>query len=135
MMATDSINIYSDPKNLKVLRDYISEKAEICSFTEKQKHDVILAVDEACANIMRHAYSGEKDKEIIVTVDCGQDALTVTLQDFGKKPDLKKLDNPPQEKLRQGGYGVIFIKHLMDEIDYDLSPEKGTILKLVKYNK
>lgn len=135
MMATTTIKIKSDTKNLKDIRSFIRKVTSENGFSKQETDGIVLAVDEACTNIIRHSYSGDNTKDIIISTEAYQDKLLITLQDFGEKPDLHRVENPPPEKLRKGRYGVVFIKKLMDKVEYDLSPEKGTILKLVKYRK
>lgn len=135
MMPATTIKIKSHTKNLKEIRSFIHGASSEHGFSKQEIDGIVLAVDEACTNIIRHAYNGNNTKDIIITTEASPEEFVITLQDFGKKPDLYRLENPPPEKLRKGRYGVIFMKKIMDKIDYDLSPEKGTILKLIKYRK
>ncbi len=135
MMATDTVKFTSNPKNLKDIRAYMRKISKQAGFSEKEIHDIVLAVDEACSNIIRHAYKQDYHQEILISTEQKKDKLKVVLQDFGCKPNMKKMENPPTEKLRCGGYGVIFINKLMDEVHYDLSPAAGTILTLIKTRK
>lgn len=134
MMAT-SIKIKSDSRNLKEIRSFIRKVAEEYGFEKAKIDEIVLAVDEACTNIIRHSYKGDPTKNIIITIEQEKNKLIITLRDFGEKPNLDKIYTPPSEKLRKGGFGVIFIKEMMDEVTYDISPEKGTILRLVKYKR
>lgn len=131
----NKISIKSDPKNLKEIRCFIRSTAESSGFCKEDTDAIVLAVDEACTNIIRHAYNCDCTKDIIITTQTEKDKLTITLQDFGEKPDFSRLENPPKEKLRKGRYGVVFIKKIMDKAEYDTSSEQGTVLKLVKYKK
>lgn len=127
------MNIKSDPANLKKVRSYIEKSAQEAGFSQLDTHNIVLAVDEACTNIMRHSYKGDKSREISISIDSVPDKITIILRDFGIKPDMEKIKHKPKNKIRQGGYGTILIKKIMDEVRYDTSPEKGTILTLVKY--
>lgn len=132
-MKINNLKIKSTTENLKEIRAFIKNIAQISNFTKDTIDSIILAADEACTNVIRHAYKSDKTKDIDITTQSEPDKLTIKIRDYGIKPDLQRLENPPKEKLRTGRYGVVFIKTIMDEINYDLSPKKGTILTLTKY--
>ena len=77
----------SDPRNLGVVRAMVERHAGLAGFDERARHRIALAVDEACANVIRHAYCGRTDGEL--TVACaiqvtGESAcLVVTVRDRG----------------------------------------------------
>ena len=77
--------------------------------------DIVLAIDEASQNIIRHAYQGECDEVIILRIERQGEELIVTLRDTAPavKPDCMK----PRafEDLRPGGLGCHFIRQVMDE--------------------
>ena len=131
-MNTFSKTFKSDTKYLKDIRTFISMVTNKAGFSKEDNDNILLAVGEACTNVMRHAYCGDTTKDIIINCEEDKEKLTISITDFGKKPDVSKLECSHKEKLRRGGYGVICIKSIMDDVSYDLSPEKGTILKLIK---
>lgn len=131
-MAT-TLKIKSHPKNLKQVRKLIRETSIEYGFSKSDSDKIALAIDEACTNIIKHAYKNKKDNEIIITLDFISNNMVIHIQDFGIKPDPDKLPKHPPKELRIGGYGLIFIHSIMDEVEYDTSQPTGTILKLVKY--
>ncbi len=54
----------SDPRFLCIARALASEVSRICGLSEESSQGVTLAVDEALANIIRHAYKNHYDQEI-----------------------------------------------------------------------
>jgi serine/threonine-protein kinase RsbW len=95
------------------------------------------AVDEACSNIIEHAYGGEGLGVIEVTVGIGKNELTVSLRDFGRpftpeevpEPDIHaELEDQPGH-----GLGLYFIRKWMDEVKFEFSPEQGNVLTMVKH--
>jgi len=81
------------------------------------------AVDEACSNIIEHAYGGEDKGTIELSTAIEGSELIITLRDTGKKFDPKKVSDPnltASLKSRQThGLGLFFMRQWMDEIRFD----------------
>lgn len=94
------------------------------------------AVDEACSNIIEHAYGGEGIGDIEITYQINAKCLTIILRDFGKPFDPSKIPEPqltaPLEKRKSHGLGLFFIRKMMDEVHFDFSNETGNVLTMVK---
>ena len=111
------------------------ESAAAFGFNEETIHHLVLAVDEACTNIIRYAYRGRKTGKIEMDVISHGKTWEVRLRDYGKKCDSTKLKGRALEKVRSGGLGLFFIHHAFDEVHFDHSPKKGTCLILRKFKK
>ena len=61
---TKRLVIKSRTENLSSLRDFISDNANNAGLSTDDIDDIILAVDEACTNIIKHAYKSVPDGEI-----------------------------------------------------------------------
>ncbi len=133
----DSVKIIipSHPKYLSVVRNVTSKIGEIYGIDETIVNDLKLAIDEACTNIIRHAYKGDTTKRIIIryTVNPGQ--YTVVLEDNGIKADKNKLKGRDLNDIKPGGLGIHFIKRVFDIFMLDEKKKKGNRLILVKYLK
>jgi serine/threonine-protein kinase RsbW len=97
--------------------------------------EVQTAVDEACTNIIKHAYSDEGG---IITLTCevrGNDFI-VTIRDRGKPFDPSSVPSPDIEadldKRRIGGLGIYLMKKLMDDVSYSFDARKGNTLVMRK---
>ena len=132
-MMENKIVIKSDTRHLKDIRSRIRGIAEKSKFSEDEINNIVLAVDEACANIIRHAYKERAGGDIIIGWEEDAGKLTIKLEDHGVKPDLEKIKKLPREKVRCGGFGLVCMKKAMDEINFDISRPDKTILTLVKY--
>lgn len=129
-------SVKSDPQNLGLIREQVAKVAKDAGFDEEWRGRIVLAVDEAVTNIIRHAYGRAADKEIKVTLENDTEALKISLRDFGPKPDVSKIFSRDLKDIRPGGLGCHFIKEIMDEVVYDVdSHEVGTELKLVKLKR
>ena len=126
------LTIASDPKYMKLVRGLVAAAAEVVGFAKPDVNSLCLAVDEACTNIIRHAYGGDHDQKIEVQLRMHPDRIEVKLRDYGRKPDPAKIKPRELHDIRPGGLGVHFIRTIMDEVVYDHSHEVGTELRMTK---
>jgi serine/threonine-protein kinase RsbW len=99
-------------------------------------YSVETAVDEACSNIIEHAYGGEDIGDIQCTYRIEEKGLVIILQDTGCtfNPDDVPSANlqTPLKRLKNQGLGLYFIHKIMDEVHFESSPETGNSLTLIK---
>ncbi len=122
----------SHPKYLYVVRSAIYPLVIEAGFPKKDARKIVLAVDEACSNIIKYAYEGDYTRtySLDITVEAGR--FAVELKDSGKKPDLSKIAPRKLDEVRPGGLGTHFIAAVFDRVEYDTSRGAGTVLTLVK---
>ena len=116
----------SNPDRLCVVRNALEELAKMLGFPEAECRAVVLAVDEALTNIIRHAYQGKADQPIEISfrrLQAPQDgarrpALEILFEDRGVRVDTKKLCGRDLEDVRPGGLGLHFIKESMDAVEF-----------------
>jgi serine/threonine-protein kinase RsbW len=81
-----------------------------------------LAVDEACTNIIEHAYEGEGRGNIEIECEPGPGELTITLADQGKPFDPNSVPEPQLdaelEAMQVGGLGLYFMRQVMDAVEF-----------------
>lgn len=98
-------------------------------------YSIEMAVDEACSNIIEHAYGGEGNGVIYCTCSVGSDGITITLQDRGKSFDPSKVPQPNLSKnldeRTAHGLGLYFIRKWMDEVSFK-STGAENVLTMVK---
>jgi serine/threonine-protein kinase RsbW len=123
-------------ESLAGIRKFVSEAAEEAGFNDKEIYAVELAVDEACANIIEHAYGGEGKGEIICICNDVNDGLEIILKDEGERFDPSGVSVPDFsieiEKLKPRGAGLFLIRHMMDDVDFKSSDVSGNELRMVK---
>ena len=127
-----TLTVPSQPKYLYVIRSVVYPLAVEAGFGKREARHIVLAVDEACANIIRHAYGGDGTKTIELTVSDGADRFTVRLRDTGRKADRAAIAPRDLGDIRPGGLGTHFMAEVFDRVDYDTSPAEGTVLTLEK---
>lgn len=127
-----TLTIPGQPRFLYVVRSAVYPLAMDAGYGKKGARQIVLAVDEACSNIIKHAYGGGSDRPIAITVTDGPDAFTVRLRDQGAKADSATFAPRDLADIRPGGLGMHFIRQVFDGVTYDTSHAQGTELILEK---
>ena len=134
------LTLVSDPRLLCVVRAAMERLTEVSGFSPPECRSITRAVDEAVANVMRHAYGGSPDKRIDVSCKrisgmvngIQREGLEIELLDQGAPFDKKKLTARSLDEVKPGGLGLHFIRDSMDVMEH--SHEEGiNRLRLVKY--
>jgi serine/threonine-protein kinase RsbW len=132
-------NFPSRFESLAGIRDFVNLAAKDAGFNEKEIYAVELAVDEACANIIEHAYDGEGKGQIECTCNNINGGLEIIIKDDGKPFDPDSVPSPDfsvdLEDLQPRGAGLFIIRNLMDDVSFTFSKNKGNILRMVKRKK
>ncbi len=115
---------------------FVGDAAESAGLDSQSVFDVQLAVDEACANIVEHAYEGEGKGDICIT--CGTDDVRegtrfyVRLEDQGQPFDPDVVATPSlatdADELKIGGLGMLFMRKVMDQIEFSFRPGSNELV-------
>lgn len=100
-------------------------------FPEDSAELIVLALDEACANVIRHAY-GHDCKPVRLEMVRLRDRVRFVLRDYGRSCDPAKIQSRALEDIRPGGLGVHIIRQAFDVVDYRPCT-RGTRLTLEKH--
>ena len=104
----------SDPENLRLVRRKTSEVLSEVGFDEDQRARLVLAVDEAVANVIRHAYAGCCDGRVELSFWLDADAVRIELRDYADPVDPNRIKPRDLSECRPGGLGVNLIDSVMD---------------------
>jgi len=85
----------SHPRYLCIVRAAVGELALVHGLPEESSQGLTLAVDEALANVIRHAYKGRHDQEIELNCRIVEGRLEFTLLDCGEAPDPARICGQP----------------------------------------
>ncbi len=132
-MDTVTLRFSSDPRLLSVARSTVTAFAAAAGFAGGEVDCICMAVDEACANIIRHSYEGRAGEPIEMECQVIEDRLVVTLRDSGTPFDPAQVGERDLDEVRPGGLGLPLIQQMMDEVTYVPGAERGTELVLTKY--
>lgn len=127
-----TLTVPSRPKYLYIVRSALYPLLLGAGFGKRDARKIVLAVDEACSNIIKHAYEGDPSGTITVTATDTAGQFTVRLRDHGKKADPASIAPRKLEDVRPGGLGTHFMGQVFDAVTYDTSEGEGTLLILEK---
>lgn len=122
--------------HLRAISAFVLDAIKNTPFDSRQRYAIDLAVDEACSNVIDHAYKDIDQGEIRISLDLTETGLRITIQDDGAPFDPECVAEPdltsPLETRCERGLGVYLIREVMDEAAYDFSTPGVNQLTLVK---
>jgi serine/threonine-protein kinase RsbW len=120
---------------------FVTQAARTCGLNDDDVFHVEMAVDEACSNIIEHAYADQAG-EIEVACRCSSAGqFEVVLRDSGLPFDPEEVPAPSVggpldlDNLSEGGLGLYFMRKLMDEVRFESTPGQGNTLTMLKRAK
>jgi len=132
------LTIRSTPTDLPKVRTEVESLCRTLGFPQEVAGHVMLSVDEALTNIIRHAYGGSEDRPIDIELaplfeNSAPTGLRIRLRDYGQRVDLARIRPRELHDVRPGGLGVHIIRECMDVAEYAHAEDGGTVLTLIKY--
>ena len=110
-------------EELRGLRCAVRAALDAITLDPLLRDRLVLAVDEACSNIIRHGYGGDGRGDISLALQRCAGVLTFSLCDGAPAVDPARLRARPLGECRCGGFGVALIDEVMD--DWRLEPVDG----------
>jgi len=128
--------VSSSMENLALISDFVTSLAGRLHLDDDQTFALQMAVDEACANVMEHAYAGKNDGTIRICCHADQDEVVVTIHDRGKPFDPQSVPRPdeaaPLHERQNGALGLYLMEKLMDSVGFEFDPIHGNTLTMRK---
>jgi len=135
--AEYQLKLPSQTENLELIREFISRLASKVGFNNEDVNKIELAVDEACTNVIKHAYDKTDRQSIDIAIKIDYKKFMIIITDKGKGFDVSKIKTPDIKEyiaeMRVGGLGIYLMKSLMDEVDFELKPGVKNQVKMTKY--
>jgi sigma-B regulation protein RsbU (phosphoserine phosphatase) len=139
MIAPELIARHTFPARADALhsvREVVNNACETCGCATEAATDIVIAVGEACQNVVRHAYEDNEDGDATLEIYCKGGILEIHLQDSARPVNQEKIQPKRPKELSPGGLGVCLIHDIMDKVDYLPVPDgQGNLLRMVKYIK
>lgn len=119
---------------------FVVAGAQQVGFGDDELFRIELACDEACTNVIEHAYGGEDQGTIRVVWEYAEGVFTITIYDHGRYFDAETVPEPniPKspddiDQLKIGGLGIHFMRSLMDDVQFLNDTGEGNKLVMVKF--
>ena len=118
---------------------FVATAANAAGLDDRAAYAVQMAVDEACSNIIEHAYGEQNRGDIACEYKVTDESLVITLRDQGRPFDPTAIADPELDaRIEQrplGGLGVYLMRQLVDAVDYHYDPGIGNVLTLIKHRE
>lgn len=128
----------SRTENLNNIRNFIFDNSKNFGFNNYKAEELVLAVDEACTNLIRHAYKNNPDDVIVLELNSIENNFIVNIIDNSPSFDPRNVESPDmieyRQKCKMGGLGIFIMKSLVDSIDYKVS-ENGSLKNILTLTK
>jgi anti-sigma regulatory factor (Ser/Thr protein kinase) len=104
----------ADPEQLAAIRRDLSGWLEPLALSEEETADVVLAVDEAAANAVRHAYGPDEAGAVELTLWTESGTLCIEVVDHGSwRPPAER---PADGVHGRGGRGIPLMSHMSESV-------------------
>ena len=135
-----NLDVTSDTAELPRVRDAVRTWTKALGWSEGQAADIVLAVDEALSNVIRHGYDGQPGHKIEFTARVLDDptegqGIEVRVRDYGKQVPLDQIYGRNLDDIRPGGLGVHIIRSVMAAVEYSHAEGGGMQLVMRKYRR
>jgi len=127
------LEVRSDPRFLRCIRSLVRGWAEAAGAAQDATDEMVLAVDEACSNAIRHSYGGQCDRFVELTLRADDDFLEIRLCDQGdpcppEHRERRVLEAPDPDRLEPGGLGVHLMHSAFDEVEFCPTDNQGNCI-------
>ena len=139
MMQSAPLVVQATTKNLVRIREFVKVFALQSGLADYDAYNIALAVDEACANLIQHAYRNDSSKAITVNVTSNDQVIQVEIADDSPPFDPRTADLPDMRRYfierRHHGLGILLMSRVMDSIEYHQAEtaDSHNLLVLVKH--
>ena len=110
---------------LNQIGDFYATAASEAGLDDQASYDVQLAVDEAVANIIEHAYGGEGIGDVECSYEIHPEKLIILIRDKGKSFSMRNVEAPDLDsdpcKRKPRGLGLHFMRSLMDTLEFSFN--------------
>ena len=132
------LRVSAYPEYLSLVRNAARAVTDKLGFGGEIAEGIVLAVQEAMTNVIRHGYGQACDEKIVVVFSELQGpkypkgAIEISIRDYGSTVDPDEIYGRDLDDVRPGGLGVHIMKTIMDECSYFKMADRGMELKMIK---
>jgi len=126
------LSIKSHPENLKHMRNMVTNALLKTKVSKQDSQTIILAVDEACSNKIKHGYKNDYNQQIDLFIKVETKSVTISIIDNGSKFDISSIKPRDVDDIKPGGLGIHIIKKVMDSVEYSKTSQGFNKITMVK---
>lgn len=126
------LEVSSAPTQLRQLRAFVRRLCAEEGVDEDTAASMELAIGEAAANVMQHAYGGREDRPIRLEVKISDGVMDVALRHRGVMLARHEVPPPAFDGSRTGGFGVFIMEQCADEVHYTEESDGVACIRLIK---
>lgn len=131
----DSVRLPARLAEITEVHNFVEQIGAAHSLDERTLHTLHLVLEEACTNVIVHAYQGQGG-QMEIAFEKQSDCLRVIIHDWGTPFDPAEVPVPdisaPLDERPLGGLGVYLLREMMDDVQYQFSAKDGNTLTMVK---
>jgi serine/threonine-protein kinase RsbW len=118
------LKIMSDPANLAAARAAVERLVAGSGFDASAVGEIGLVLNEALANVIRHAYRGRTDQPIRIIAEADEQGVTISIRDWGTGENpVAKLKHLKRDPMKPGGLGLVCMHEMMDQTTFTPQPD------------
>jgi serine/threonine-protein kinase RsbW len=125
------LRFQSSPANLSRARKAVEKFCEKTQLNQPARDEIGLVVNEALANVIRHAYDNSNDKPIEMRLEPYHGGLALQIRDWGNGKDPSGGFDQPKDPMIPGGLGLICLKKLTDGLKFTQQSD-GMLLEIIR---
>ncbi len=134
-----NLKVYCEKTRLKDIRDFVTEKLKAYTRNDLEINQMVLAVDEVCANLIIHSNYCNADEAIYLKVIVENNGVTFEITDEGKKFDFTDYKEPSIQEVvtakKKGGIGLMLVKRIMDKVEFSSENERNKCVLFKKFTQ
>lgn len=130
--ARVELRLTSEPEQISAVRRAVESLCSDEGFADCDACDVGLCVNEALANVIRHAYDHEPGRPIVVSAAVIEGMVEVRIRDWGNGINPAALPPKPHDPLTPGGLGLICLRRCMSSVRFEPQADGGMLLVMTR---
>ncbi|GEO21936.1 ATP-binding protein [Cyclobacterium qasimii] len=132
------LKLYCEKSQLAELRTFISKTLIPAKLNDISQNQLILAVEEVCANLIIHSHDCDPHSFLLLNVHLNADTIIFEITDSGKAFNLIEYKSPEvnsvMKERRKGGLGLLLVRKIMDKIEFETNHSINTCRLIKKLN-
>ncbi|WP_339923894.1 ATP-binding protein [uncultured Cyclobacterium sp.] len=132
------LKLYCEKSQLAELRSFISKTLVPAKLNDISQNQLILAVEEVCANLMIHSHDCDPHSFLLLNVHLNAETIIFEITDSGKAFNLIEYKSPEvnsvMKERRKGGLGLLLVRKIMDKIEFETNHSINTCRLIKKLN-